>query len=85
MGEGYENAVEDDDEDDGMGDDDDAEYSDDDSGRRKSWAVSMGKSSLSMGKSSWKGTKKLLGAKPKEEELGAPLKKSVSTGGVTTR
>lgn len=86
----YENALDDEDEEGDDGDeDDDEEYSDDDNGRRKSWAVSMGSMGMGsmgkMSKSSWKASKKLLGAKPKEEEFGAPLKKSVSSGGITTR
>lgn len=64
--------------------DDDSGEDSGDSGRRRSW---MGMGSMTKAtKSSWKGTKKLLGKPTKEssgdEMGGAPLKKSVSASGL---
>lgn len=75
---GYDNALESEDDD----DDDEAREK---RGRRWSKSMSMGMGSVDWG-SSWKGTKKILtmGLIGDEEENyadGAPLKKSVSTGG----
>lgn len=68
-----------------LDDDSGSDEGHDEHGRRRSWVTmgldvgGMGSKMGMGGKGSWMGTKKLLG-KPKEEDIGAPLKKSTSNG-----